>query len=76
MCKHNSILTEETCSFCQEEKKEQSSGYEIPEDERPDAPIFEGMDDIDEEAARIGRGTKGFRFRDASRRGAKGYRNR
>ena len=49
MCRHSSILTVETCSICSEEKTEQDARFQPLS-----APIYEGMTQLDKEAARIG----------------------
>jgi len=66
MCKHSSILTEETCATCQEQKQ-----FEPLPDSKP---VYEGMTKLDREAVKLGRKMKGFKFKNASRRGARGTR--
>lgn len=69
MCIHSDCLTAETCSIC---------NLNIQESEEFDpvhpAPIYEGMTEIDRQAVKLGRRTRGFKFRNATRCGARGRR--
>lgn len=65
MCKHSSFLTTEQCVDCQDIQELEPVHA---------APIYSGLSRLDREAERLGRHTKGFKFCNVSRRGARGGR--
>lgn len=60
-------MTEETCADCLREAAERP--------ETLPAPVHEGMGELDREAERIGRGSRGFKFHRATRQGSRGRRS-
>lgn len=60
-------MTIETCSICKENVQE-SEEFDPVYDE----PIYEGMTEIDHQAAKLGKHMRGFKFKNATRQGARG----
>lgn len=54
MCKHSSVLTLETCGTCSEIESNKVPMYVY------DAPIYEGMTEIDNEAMKFKRGKRNY----------------
>ena len=69
MCIHSDCMTEETCSICNVNTQESEEF-----DPAHSAPIYEGMTEIDNQAAKFGNRIRGFKFKNATRCGARGQR--